>query len=44
MGQYPISLHPLMPICQLIVEEVRGAPFRNDSQFQSQSRPAGHVA
>ena len=41
LGEYPISLHPLMPICQLIIEEVRGLPFRNDSQFQGQSRTIG---
>ena len=32
---------PTMPICQLVVEEVVGQPFRNDSQFQKQSRPTG---
>ena len=41
LGHYSISLRPLMPICQLIVEEVRGVPFRNDSQFQHQTRPTG---
>jgi dCTP deaminase len=41
LGEYAISLHPLMPICQLIIEEVRGVPFRNDSQFQGQSRTVG---
>ena len=41
LGEYPISLHPLMPICQLIIEELRGVPFRKDSQFQGQSRTVG---
>ena len=41
-GEYPILMFPEMPICQLIIEEVRGVPFRNDSQFQSQSHPTGH--
>jgi hypothetical protein len=38
-----ISLYPGAPICQLIVEEVKGQPFRNDSQFQEQDRAGGHV-
>jgi len=41
LGDYPIELHPSMPICQLVVEEVRGVPFRNDSQFQGQVRAVG---
>ncbi len=41
LGDYPISLHPLMPICQLIIEEVRGVPFRNDGQFQGQAHSTG---
>ncbi len=41
LGEYPIQLYPLMPICQLIIEEVRGIPFRNDSQFQGQSQNVG---
>ncbi len=41
LGPVPISLYPGVPICQLIVEEVRGIPFRNDSQFQHQSRASG---
>lgn len=41
LGPYSIVLHQLMPICQLLVEEVRGVPFRNDSQFHGQSRAAG---
>lgn len=41
LGPYSILLRPEMPICQLIIEEVRGVPFRNDSQFQGQRRPAG---
>jgi dCTP deaminase len=40
-GPVPISLYPGAPICQLIIERVEGKPFRNDSQFQNQSRPGG---
>ena len=42
LGHYPILLRPKMLICQLIVEEVRGVPFRNEGQFQNQARPTGH--
>ena len=41
LGEYPISLHPEMPICQLIIEEVRGLPTENESQFHNQSRTFG---
>lgn len=41
LGRYPISLYPGMPICQLVIEEVRGTPFRRDSQFQGQARSVG---
>lgn len=41
LGPLDISLYPSMPICQLIVEQVDGIPFRNDSQFQGQSKPGG---
>ncbi len=41
LGDYSISLYPGMPICQLIIEEVRGVPLRNDSQFQGQGRAIG---
>lgn len=44
LGPYSISLIPGMAIAQLIVEEVRGKPLRNDSQFQNQSTPAGPSA
>ncbi|HWW30844.1 MAG TPA: dCTP deaminase [Steroidobacteraceae bacterium] len=43
MGSLNISLYPGTPICQLIVEVVKGVPFRNDSQFQGQSAPGGRV-
>jgi len=43
MGPYAINLFPGEPICQLIVEVVDGTPFRNDSQFQSQTRPGGVI-
>ena len=42
-GPFPILLYPGAPICQLIVEQVSGTPFRNDSQFQGQSRAGGKV-
>lgn len=41
LGPIPILLYPRAPICQLIVEQVEGLPFRNESQFQGQSRPGG---
>lgn len=40
-GPLPIALYPEMPICQLIVEQVHGTPFSNESQFQGQSAPGG---
>jgi dCTP deaminase len=43
LGPLTISLHPGAPICQLIVEQVKGKPLRNDSQFQGQSRPGGKI-
>lgn len=41
LGTIPILLYPRAPICQLIVEEVKGIPTRNDSQFQGQSTASG---
>jgi dCTP deaminase len=43
LGPCNISLYPGTPICQLILEAVSGVPFRNDSQFQDQTRPGGNV-
>lgn len=43
LGPLSISLYPGTPICQLIVETVKGVPFRNDSQFQRQVAPGGQV-
>ncbi len=40
-GPYPILLYKHIPICQLIIEQVHGAPFSNPSQFQGQTRPGG---
>lgn len=40
-GPYSLSLSPGTPICQLIVEQVSGRPFRRDSQFQGQAEPTG---
>jgi len=42
-GPYSIELHKGACICQLIVEEVAGIPFRNDSQFHGQRSPDGTV-
>lgn len=39
LGPLPISLYPESPICQLIVEEVAGQPFRNQSQFRTSLDP-----
>jgi dCTP deaminase len=41
LGPCDIALYPDSPICQLVIEVVSGMPFRNDSQFQGQSRPGG---
>lgn len=41
LGPIPIALNPNAPICQLIVEQVSGLPFRNDSQFQGQAKASG---
>jgi dCTP deaminase len=41
LGPLDIALYPSMPICQLIIEQVSGIPFRNDSQFQNQVRAGG---
>jgi dCTP deaminase len=43
LGVAPIVLSLGMPIAQLIVEEVKGIPFSNPSQFQGQSKPSGVV-
>ena len=42
LGPLPVMLYPNAPICQLVIEEVLGTPFRNDSQFQNQRRAGGH--
>lgn len=34
LGAYPITLKAGDYVCQLIIEQVIGTPFRNDSQFQ----------
>jgi dCTP deaminase len=41
LGPYPILLYEKMRICQLIIEQVDGIPFRNDSQFHQQRGPRG---
>lgn len=40
-GPLPILLYPRAAICQLIVEEVRGFPFKNPSRFQNQTTAGG---
>jgi dCTP deaminase len=41
LGIMTILLYPGVPICQLIVEQVDGVPFRNDSQFHGQATAGG---
>ena len=41
LGRYPLRLYPGLPICQLILEEVRGRPSAVASQFQGQRSPSG---
>lgn len=41
LGPARIILTPGMPIAQLIVEEVKGIPIPNISQFHGQTTPAG---
>lgn len=43
LGPFSISLSPEMFICQLIIEEVQGAPKDAENQFKNQSNPAGVV-
>ncbi len=41
LGPASFILRPGMAIAQLIVEEARGCPIENPSQFQGQRNPAG---
>jgi dCTP deaminase len=41
LGPASFMLRPGMAIAQLIIEEVKGLPIENPSQFQGQSTPAG---
>lgn len=41
LGPAPFMLRPGMAIAQLIVEDVKGIPFENASQFQGQVTPEG---
>lgn len=43
LGPANILLSPGMAIAQLIVEEVKGCPIQNDSQFQGQTNPEGRL-
>jgi len=41
LGVNAIMLYPNMRICQLILEEVKGIPYPNPSQFHMQTSPCG---
>ena len=41
LGPAPIILYEGMEICQLVIEEVEGTPFRIESQFHGQTSPSG---
>jgi dCTP deaminase len=41
LGGAPLILSPGVPICQLVIEQVDGAPTEGPSRFQGQSRPSG---
>jgi len=41
LGSAGIALGAGVPICQLIIEEVKGVPFVNVSQFHGQTTPGG---
>jgi dCTP deaminase len=41
LSPVPFLVRPGMPIAQLIVEEVKGLPFANPSQFHGQQAPEG---
>jgi dCTP deaminase len=41
LGTAGVTLTHGVPICQLIIEEVKGTPFGIESQFQNQVTPAG---
>ena len=41
LGAAGITLAAGVPICQLVIEEVRGIPFGNESQFHGQTTPGG---
>ena len=43
LGPFSISLYPGAYVCQLIVETVKGIPFRTNSQFHGQRAPGGNV-
>jgi dCTP deaminase len=42
-GPHSIQLRKHSYICQLIIEQVSGRPFRNDSQFQGQESATGVI-
>ncbi len=43
LAPWSINLYPEMYICQLIIEEVKGAPIVTENQFKGQQSPMGNV-
>ena len=43
LNQIDFLLYPGMPICQLIIEEVKGYPTGAPNQFSGQTQPAGVI-
>ena len=41
LGPFNFLLYPDMFVCQLIIEEVKGAPVNAPNQFKGQSKPVG---
>lgn len=43
LGTHDFLLIPGLPICQLIIEEVKGCPVEAPNQFKGQSSPSGLI-
>jgi dCTP deaminase len=43
LNEIDFLLYPGMPICQLIIEEVKGYPTGAPNQFSGQTQPAGVI-
>jgi len=41
LGYFPFLLYPDLPICQLIIEEVKGSPVDAPNQFKGQTKAIG---